>query len=135
MDKIPPHMLIQAAVEASKHAKAKYSQFEVGASLLTSTNKIITGFNIESSSYSLTICAERVSLFKAISEGYETFKALAIYSPKKPYCPPCGACLQVLSDFAPDLKILLTDGKKYKEYKISELLPLAFKENYLQNDK
>ena len=125
--------LISSAVSSSDFAKAPYSEFQVGASLLTQKGDIFTGCNIESSSYGLTICAERVALFKALSEGYTSFSALAIYAKNKPFCPPCGACLQVLHDYAKNITIILTDGRKYKEIKISELLPFAFDEKYLDH--
>ena len=134
MTKISYHDLIKEAIVASKNAKANYSNFKVGASLLTASGIVFTGCNIECSSYGLTICAERVAIYKALSEGQDEFVALAIYAEEKAFCPPCGACLQVINDYARDLKILLTDGNNFKEYLMSELLPIAFNVNYLNHD-
>lgn len=120
--------LIQFAREAKRHAQAKYSHFSVGAALETTEGEIITGCNVESSSYGLTICAERVALTKAISEGKLNFKRIAILGPEDDYCPPCGACRQLLYDYSKDLTIILTDGKNIKEIPLQKLLPDAFGE-------
>ncbi len=126
--------LIKAAVNAIKYSKAKYSDFRVGAALLTKDGRVYTGCNIESSSYSLTICAERVALVKALSEGETQFSTIVVYAEKAVFCSPCGACRQFLFDYAQDLKIILTDGKDHKTYNIKELLPVAFEESQL-NEK
>ena len=123
--------LIENATKAIKHSHAKYSNFRVGAALLTDDNQIFTGCNIESSSYSLTICAERVALVKALSEGATKFSSIVIYAEEVEYCPPCGACRQLLFDYAQNLQVILTDGKDYKSYNIKELLPVAFEESQL----
>lgn len=123
--------LIKTAVTAVKHSQAKYSNFRVGAALLTVNNLVFTGSNIESSSYSLTICAERVALVKALSEGETEFTTIVIYAEKAEYCPPCGACRQLLFEYAQDLQVILTNGKKYKTYNIKDLLPVAFEESQL----
>lgn len=125
--------LIQEAVNAQKKAIAPYSHFNVGAALLTKSGKVYKGINIESSSYSLTICAERVALFKALSEGERDFDSIAIVADGDELCPPCGACRQVLWDFAPDLKVILANAKgDMKEYKLRELFPAAFDQNFLK---
>ncbi len=125
--------LIQEAIEAQKGAIATYSHFNVGAALLTKSGKVYKGINIESSSYSLTICAERVALFKALSEGERDFDSIAIVADADELCPPCGACRQVLWDFAPDLKVILANKKgDLKEYGLRELLPAAFDQNFLK---
>lgn len=94
--------LFDKALEASKNAYAPYSRFPVGAALLMKDGTIITGVNVENRSYGLSNCAERSAVFQAISRGYTTFAALAIAAPKASYAvPPCGACRQVLSEFAP----------------------------------
>lgn len=124
--------LIQKAIEAKRHAFAPFSDFRVGAALVAENQKIYTGCNIECSSYSLTICAERVALFKALSEGERRFETLAIVTDSLELCPPCGACRQVLWDFAQNITIVLANEKKdFTTMKLSELLPNAFSSKYL----
>ncbi|MGQ4892117.1 MAG: cytidine deaminase [Candidatus Njordarchaeia archaeon] len=118
--------LVEYAKKASENAYAPYSKFRVGAALLTKDGKVFTGCNIENASYGLTICAERVALFKAVSEGYREFEAIAIYAEKNmPY--PCGACRQVLAEFV-DKKFLfiISDGEHVETYTFAELLPHSF---------
>lgn len=119
--------LISKAVGARERAYAPYSGFKVGAALLSRDGRIFTGCNVENASYGLTVCAERVALFKAVSEGAREFEAIAIACGKGP-CSPCGACRQVLFEFAPDLRVIMTDaeGKEIKVAKLSELLPEGF---------
>lgn len=127
--------LIKHAIEATRKAHAPYSHFPVGAAILTKSGKIYTGCNIESSSYSLTICAERVALFKAVSEGEKQFKAIAISTANGQFCPPCGACRQVLWDLAGDIDVILAASENdYKIMKLSELLPEAFHEGFLPHE-
>ena len=124
-------LLISKAKAARNLAQARYSNFKVGAALLTDNNKIITGCNVESSSYGLTICAERVALTKALSEGITAFKAIAIYAKDGALCPPCGACRQLLYDYASNIDIILSDGKEQQIIKLRELLPMPFDESQL----
>jgi len=123
--------LIEAAQQAREFAHARYSNFRVGAALLSKDGRIITGSNVESSSYGLTICAERVALTKALSEGIEEFTAIAIVARDGAFTPPCGACRQLLFDYAPDIEVLLTDGKAFQKFKLKDLLPHAFDESNL----
>lgn len=118
--------LLRRAVEASKYSYSPYSKFRVGAAVLTSEGKIFTGTNIENASYGLTICAERVAIFKAVSEGHRDIKAVAVFAEgSMPY--PCGACRQVISEFASgDTLILVYDGKKIEEFLLDDLLPHRF---------
>ncbi|MBP3380307.1 MAG: cytidine deaminase [Ruminococcus sp.] len=123
--------LFQTAVKAAEKAYADYSGFRVGAALLSADGRVFTGCNIENSSYSLTICAERTAVFKAVSEGVREFAAIAVVGSSggdfsKPCCP-CGACLQVLGEFCGgDLPVILADGT----YKLSDFMPITFtKEN------
>ncbi|MGI6413012.1 MAG: cytidine deaminase [Syntrophomonadaceae bacterium] len=119
--------LVMAAMEAQKYSYAPYSGYKVGAAILCSNGKIFSGTNIENASYGLTVCAERVAIFKAISEGQRDWDKIAIYSDGKSLPLPCGACLQVMFEFCPDLKIIATNnGTDYNEYKLVELLPNAF---------
>jgi cytidine deaminase len=125
--------LVRLADEARRYSQAKYSDFSVGAALLTIDGEIITGCNVESSSFGLTICAERVALTKALSEGRSHFTHIAIVGPAEDYCPPCGACRQLLYDYAPDIRIILCNKKKdIKIISLKELLPMAFEETNLR---
>lgn len=127
--------LIRAAFAASERAKAPYSRFCVGAALLCSDGTIIDGFNIESSSYGLTICAERVALFRALAAGHERFVAVAIVAASRGWCPPCGACRQVLWEWAPELQVILaTSESDYRQLPLRELLPHAFDVGCLRHD-
>jgi cytidine deaminase len=119
--------LVRKAVEARKLAYAPYSHFRVGAALLAKDGRIFTGCNVENASYGLTVCAERVALFKAVSEGAREFLAIAVACGEGP-CAPCGACRQVLYEFAPDLLVIMADGdgKNWQTRKLGELLPQGF---------
>ncbi len=124
--------LVQRAVEAMKMAYAPYSNYFVGAALLTKEGKIYTGCNIESSTYTPTNCAERTAFFKAVSEGERNFEAIAIVGgPKgdiRGFAAPCGVCRQVMAEFC-DVKtfdVIIYDGKEMKSMKLEELLPLSF---------
>jgi len=119
--------LAESAIKAKQNALPKYSNFYVGAALLTTDGKIYSGCNVESSSYSLTICAERNAIFKAISEGERNFKALAVAGDTEDFISPCGACRQVISDLCGEIDIVLVNSTgKYIVKKTSELLPFAF---------
>ena len=121
--------LIAAAAAARKGAKARHSKFKVGAALLTKSGEIITGANVESASYGLTCCAERVALFTALTAGKRDFVAVAVVAAAPGGPMPCGACRQLLREYAPDAKIWVADSKKLKkikEFPIKELLPAAF---------
>ena len=118
--------LARKAVEAKSLAMPTYSGFHVGAALLTEKGDVYLGCNIETSSYSLTICAERTALFKAISEGERKFSAIAIASDEKGFCPPCGACRQSLYEFAPDLEVFVTWDGHVDRVPLAELLPYGF---------
>ena len=125
--------LAEKAVEAKSKALPTYSHFHVGAALLTEDDKIYTGCNIESSSYSLTICAERTAIFKAISEGERKFKAIAVAGDTDGFISPCGACRQVVSDLCGDIDVILVNSKnETKVMKTSELLPFAFSDKDLK---
>ncbi len=103
-----------------------YSGFKVGAALATKNGKIYTGCNIENPSLMLSICAEKVALMKALSEGEKSFQAMAIVAGNKAYCYPCGSCRQILWEFAKDIDIFLDGSKGIKKYSLSELFPYVF---------
>jgi len=125
--------LAEKAVESKSKALPTYSNFHVGAALITVDDKIYTGCNIESSSYSLTICAERTAIFKAISEGERKFKAIAVAGDTEGFISPCGACRQVISDLCGDIDVVLVNSKnETKVMKTSELLPFAFSDKDLK---
>lgn len=118
--------LIKKALEARKFAYAPYSRSEVGAALLAKSGKIYTGCNIENASLGLGLCAERVALFKALSEGEREFRAIVVAAHE--FFPPCGACLQVLHEFAPNIDVILVNkAGKQKAYKLNTLLPHPFR--------
>lgn len=125
--------LVNAARAAFNRALADYSRFKVGAALETSSGEIITGCNIENASYGLTMCAERVAMFKALSEGHREFRRLVIVADTPSPTPPCGACRQILWEFAGDLEILLAnlDGVRGR-HRMAELLPAAFDARFLR---
>ena len=119
--------LIAAAKAAQRRAHAPYSKFRVGAALLAGNGNIYTGCNVENASYGLTICAERVAVGKAVSEGCRQFKAIAIVAPAA-RVTPCGACRQVLAEFG-DCAVICADSRNTRRiemYSVSELLPHAF---------
>ena len=128
--------LLNCAHSAKKQAHAPYSNFHVGAAILTSDGNIYEGCNIENSSYGLTICAERVAIFKAISSGETSFKAIAIVSDDSGFTPPCGACRQVLLDLAGNIDFIMENHKKKtKILKLGTLLPFAFTIQNLNRSK
>ena len=123
--------LIGNAMAAMKNAYSPYSEFCVGAALLTKKGKVYTGCNIENSSYSATNCAERTAFFSAVKNGERQFSAIAVVGGKKGrvenYCSPCGVCRQVMSEFCDkDFKIYLYNGVEIKVYTLEELLPQSF---------
>lgn len=125
--------LIESSIGAKKFSYSPYSKFRVGAALLTDDDEIITGCNVENASYGLTICAERVAIFKAYSEGKRKFKAIAIASDDKNFCPPCGACRQIIWELCGDIDVILIDGNKNtKTFKASEFLPFPFGDENLK---
>ncbi|MBM4166467.1 MAG: cytidine deaminase [Ignavibacteria bacterium] len=125
--------LTEEAKSAKQFSHSPYSHFRVGAAVLTKSGKIFSGTNVENSSYSLTICAERTALFKAISEGEKKFSAIAISTDQKEFISPCGACRQVIMDLAGNIDVILSNNNgKTKSLKMKELLPHAFGEKYLK---
>lgn len=128
--------LIEAARSAREKAYAPYSGFKVGAALLCDNGRIFTGCNVENAAYSASICAERVAIGKAVSEGCSKFRAIAIVSESDEPCPPCGFCRQVMAEFNPDLSIIMVNGNgQVIRSTAKELLPLAFTERQLSRTK
>ena len=123
----PLEKLINTARAARERAYAPYSGLRVGAALLTAEGRLYNGCNIENASYGLTVCAERVALFKAVSGGEKNFAALAVIADGEEYCTPCGACRQVLLEFAPRMDVYMCNGRgEYRRQTVAELMPLAF---------
>lgn len=120
--------LFSKAMAAMQNAYAPYSNYSVGAALVAEDDSIYTGCNVENASYGLTNCAERTAIFKAVSEGKKSFKAIIIVNATSEMSKPCGACRQVMSEFmGPEVQVFLTDkDNNYREYSFKEILPLAF---------
>ncbi len=121
--------LMNAAAKAREGSVATYSKFRVGAALLTRAGEIVTGANVESASYGLTCCAERVALFNALTSGKRDFVAVAVVARVEGGPMPCGACRQLLSEYAPGAKVYVADSRRLKavkQYAVGELLPGAF---------
>jgi cytidine deaminase len=119
--------LVAAARHAREHAHAAYSRFKVGAALEAADGAVITGCNIENATYGLTICAERVAMFKALSEGHRIFTRIAIVADTQAPTPPCGACRQILWEFGGNLQIVLANlSSETGRYRLKDLLPLPF---------
>jgi len=124
--------LIQAALAARDHAHAPFSQFKVGAALEDAAGRIHTGCNVENATYGLTICAERVAVFKAISEGAREFRRAAVVADTGTLTPPCGACRQVLWEFCGDIELVLANLHGGTEtVRLKELLPRPFDASFL----
>jgi len=119
--------LIDAARAAREHAHAPYSHFKVGAALRAKSGRIFTGCNVENSTFGLTVCAERVAVWKAISEGERGFDSVAVVTESDILTPPCGACRQILWEFCGDAEIILANLKGEVElYRLSVLFPRPF---------
>lgn len=129
MQKSDKMRLLKAAAAARQRASAPYSRFKVGAALFSRSGAITTGANVESASYGLTCCAERVALFSAIVAGQRNFQAIAIVARVENGPMPCGACRQLLAEYAPAAQVLVADSrslKKMRSFALAELLPAAF---------
>ena len=125
--------LITAARRARELAHADYSHFKVGAALEAADGTVITGCNIENATYGLTICAERVAMFKALSEGHRQFHRIAIVADTETPTPPCGACRQILWEFGGDLQVILANlTRDAGRHQLRDLLPLPFDSRLLK---
>jgi len=124
--------LIQAALDARRHAHAPFSHFAVGAAVEDRQGRIFTGCNIENATYGLTICAERVAVFKAISEGARGFRRIAVAADTENLTPPCGACRQILWEFCGDAEIILANpAGKTETMRLGSLFPRPFDASFL----
>ena len=124
--------ITEAATAARENAHAPFSHFKVGAALLTENNEIVTGCNIENASYGLTMCAERVAIFKAISEGKKKFVKICVVADTDALTPPCGACRQIIWEFCGDIEVLMENLQgESATFQMSELLPKAFDASFL----
>ena len=124
--------LVAAARAAREHAVADFSGFKVGAALETDTGEIITGCNIENATYGLTVCAERVAIFKALSEGQRSFTRIAVVADTAAPTPPCGACRQIIWEFCGDIEVVLANlGTISASLRMKELLPRPFDKSLL----
>ena len=126
--------LIEAAKEARLQSVAPFSNFLVGAAIRTEDGKVYTGCNVESASYGLTVCAERVAIWKALSEGERKFSELAVVADTESLTPPCGTCRQIIWEFARGAKIVFANLEGTTEtFEIKDLLPRAFDARFLKN--
>jgi cytidine deaminase len=129
MPKPDKRRLIAAALAARENAAAPYSNFQVGAALMTASGHIITGANVESASYGLTCCAERIALFKALTEGERAFRAIAVVAATAGGPMPCGACRQLLAEYAPRAAVWIADSRcpsRIQQFSVGQLLPKPF---------
>lgn len=125
--------LVEAARQVRERAFAPFSNFKVGAALETESGKILTGCNVENASYGLTMCAERVAIFKAVSEGETNFTRLAVIADTEQLTPPCGACRQIIWEFCGDIPVTMSNlAGKTETVQMSELLPRAFDMKFLK---
>ena len=125
--------LIDAAKAVRENAYAPFSEFRVGAALETDDGEVITGCNVESASYGLTVCAERVAIWKAISQGKRKIKHIAVVADTEELTPPCGVCRQIIWEFGGDIPVILSNLKgKTEIVQMKELLPRAFDTKFLK---
>lgn len=124
--------LVEAALDARESAHAPFSHFKVGAALEDETGRVFTGCNIENATYSLTICAERVAVFKAISEGARKFRRIVVAADTDVLTPPCGSCRQILWEFCGDIDVTLVNlHGKVETFRMKDLFPRPFDASFL----
>lgn len=124
--------LVQAALRARENAHAPFSKFKVGAAIEDSAGRIHTGCNVENATYGLTVCAERVAVWKAVSEGVRQFRRVAVVADTDMLTPPCGACRQILWEFCGDVEIVLANlGGRSESVRLKDLLPRPFDASFL----
>jgi len=128
----PVNDLVSAALAARQHAHAPFSKFLVGAALEDSNGRVHSGCNVENATYGLTVCAERVAIFKAISEGVRVFRRIAVAADTDNLTPPCGACRQIIWEFCGDIEVILVNlGGKSETIRMKDLFPRPFDVSYL----
>lgn len=127
MNKTMLNLLLKAARAAARNSYSPFSDFEVGAAVLADDGRVHSGTNIENSSFGLTICAERVAVFNAISAGARAVKAVLVYADTDTLTPPCGACLQVINEFGTNAEIILSNGRETRQCRLRDLLPQGFR--------
>ena len=127
-----PEELIARALEVRENACAAYSHYKVGAALLAASGKVYTGCNVENSTYGLTVCAERVALWKALSEGERTFTQIAVVTSSEPPASPCGACRQLLWEYCGNIEVILANLQGFrKSLGLAEIYPRPFDQSSL----
>jgi len=127
-----PEELVARAVEVRENACAEYSRYKVGAALMAASGKVYTGCNVENSTYGLTVCAERVALWKALSEGERKFTQIAVVTSSEPPASPCGACRQLLWEYCGDIEIILANLQGFrKTLRLAEIFPRPFDQSFL----
>ncbi|MBM3332757.1 cytidine deaminase [candidate division WOR-3 bacterium] len=127
MNKSTQARLLRAARAASRNAYAPFSKLRVGAAALATSGRIFSGCNVENSSYGLTVCAERVAIFKAVSAGQRDIRAVMVYADTPELTPPCGACLQVIAEFSENPEVVLSNGRAARTNRLRQLLPHGFR--------
>jgi len=133
MSKTVQDGLIDAARDVRENASAQYSNFRVGAALEADDGTVYTGCNVESATYGLTVCAERVAIWKAVSNGERRFKRIAVVADTETLTPPCGACRQIIWEFCGDVPVILSNlNGKAETVQMSQLLPRAFDSDFLK---
>ncbi|MGE5571168.1 MAG: cytidine deaminase [Rhodospirillales bacterium] len=124
--------LLEAALAARERAHAPFSNFKVGAALEDASGRIHTGCNVESATYGLTVCAERVTVFKAISEGARQFTRIAVAADTATLTPPCGACRQILWEFCGDIEVILVNPEgRIERFRLKDLYPKPFDASFI----
>jgi cytidine deaminase len=125
--------LVAAAIDARERARARFSGFKVGAALETATGEVVTGCNVENATYGLTMCAERVALYKALSDGRDVFTRIVVVADTEDPTPPCGSCRQLLWEYCGDIEVVLASLSDVKRrLRLSQLLPLPFDARLLE---
>ncbi|MBZ5554737.1 MAG: cytidine deaminase [Acidobacteriia bacterium] len=133
---IPVKQLVEIARKARERAHAPFSRFKVGAALVAGDGRVFTGCNVENATYGLTICAERVAIFKAVSEGADRFQQIAVVTATKHLTPPCGACRQIIWEFCGDIPVVLSNLEgKTEQFRMSKLFPRPFDQSFLKKKK